>query len=131
MSACLSVLFVHLSNVVQQYPSKWSFLTCVCDHTSTNISDDVAGSFRWANGTYGDWWTPETTEEYDKRAGCFRDYFSTLKAGPYLIDGIETSVSQIDMPQFNKFSRVSVFRVQANKTGVSAVVMLLGKCLGF
>ena len=94
--------------------------------TDKHVSVDVAGSFRWANGTYGDWWTPETTEEYDKRAGCFRDYFSTLKAGPYLIDGIETTVSQIDRPQFKRSSRVGVFRVQANKTGGSAVVMMQG-----
>lgn len=53
---------------------------------------DEFGSFRWVNGTYGDWWTPETTEEYDKRAACFRDYYSTLKAGPYLIDGITHTV---------------------------------------
>ncbi|KAK2193700.1 hypothetical protein NP493_8g07007 [Ridgeia piscesae] len=49
-------------------------------------------TFRWVNGTYGDWWTPETTEEYDKRAACFRDYYSTLKAGPYLVDGIKHTV---------------------------------------
>ncbi|KAI0234246.1 Endothelin-converting enzyme-like 1 [Lamellibrachia satsuma] len=53
---------------------------------------DEYGSFRWVNGTYGDWWTAETTAEFDKKAGCFRDYYSTLKAGPYLIDGTKRTV---------------------------------------
>ena len=94
-----------------------------------STGNDVAGSFRWVNGTYGDWWTPETTEEYDKRAACFRDYYSTLKAGPYLIDGIKHTVGigERRTSSLGPTYILTVLRfIDAGSSGVSAPEILVG-----
>ena len=45
------------------------------------------------NGSFTNWWSADTVGNWTNRLNCFKDYYQAQKAGPYLVDGVNETVS--------------------------------------
>ncbi|ELT98895.1 hypothetical protein CAPTEDRAFT_223071 [Capitella teleta] len=50
------------------------------------------GRYVWTNGSFYDWWSDDSDEEYSTRRSCFLDYFDGAQLGPFLINGRNETV---------------------------------------
>ena len=95
--------FCYIYNILQvQSSARYSMLLVTNTYSTFNSSKYTAGRYSWYNGSFANWWSANTTVEYNLRKTCFQNVFLKLKAGPFLINGENVTVCTTS-PMLGKF----------------------------
>lgn len=62
---------------------------------------NCTGRYDWINGTFMDWWSTNTSDNYLKVEMCFENHFTGIKVGPFLVQGQNKTVGRLYINKIN------------------------------